>query len=162
MSALERNPEDPGSAPDEDLGPSTAWKGILRGPSQHAWRLDFPEATRAGPLGPRCNSRGTSSFMPQLEKNHEILHSTQDEAPFCCGVSREIPSSLLSLERVLDTLEATQKFPDILVSTSEEHRGSHHNSKRAPFFPPHLAIRVHFPFPTFSWQLKRRQSPLES
>ena len=44
MSELERNPEDPGSAPDEDLGPGTKWKGILRGPSLLAWRPDFPEA----------------------------------------------------------------------------------------------------------------------
>ena len=47
--ALERNPEVLASNPDEDLGPSTDWRGISRGPSQLAWRLDFPEATRMGP-----------------------------------------------------------------------------------------------------------------
>ena len=35
----------------------------------------------------------------------------RDEAFFCCGITREIPPSLLSLERVLDTLEATQEVP---------------------------------------------------
>ena len=70
---MERNPEVLASNPDEDLGPSTDWRGISRGPSQLAWRLDFPEATRAGPSCPHCNSRGTASFLPKLEKNQEIL-----------------------------------------------------------------------------------------
>ena len=49
--------------------------------------------------------------MPQLEKNQEILPSMPAEAFFHCGVSREIPPSLLSPERVLDTLEGTQDVP---------------------------------------------------
>ena len=52
-----------------------------------------------------------SPSMPQLEKNQEILPSMQDEALFCCSISREIPPSLLSLQRVLDTLDATQEVP---------------------------------------------------
>ena len=40
-------------------------------------------------------------------KKKEILTSTKDEALFRCGISREIPPSLLSLERVLDTFYAT-------------------------------------------------------
>ena len=145
MSALERKPEDPDSAPDEDLGPGTNWKGILRGPSQLAWRLDFPEATGVGPLGPRHNSRGTPCSLPQLEKNHEILHSTRDEALFHCGVSREIPPSLLSLDRVLNTLDATQEVP----------RHPHLHSRGTPRVPPQLkkspifasSSRAEGPFP---------------
>ena len=49
MSALERKTEVLASVPDEDLGPGTDWRGIPRVCSQLAWRLDFPEATRAGP-----------------------------------------------------------------------------------------------------------------
>ena len=49
MSALERNPEVPASVSDEDLGPGKDWRGIPRGASQFAWRLDFPEATQVGP-----------------------------------------------------------------------------------------------------------------
>ena len=49
MSALERNPEVLASAPDEELGPGTDWRGIPRNPSQLAWKLDFPEATHVGP-----------------------------------------------------------------------------------------------------------------
>ena len=79
----------------------------------------------------------------------------RDEAFFCCGVSREIPSSFLSLARVLDTTDATQealiplmqlkKFHDIPISTREKHRGSHHNSRGGPFSPPQLEMRVPFP-----------------
>ena len=89
--------------------------------------------------------RGTQSFLLQLEKNLEILPSTRDDALFPSGVSREISPSLLSLEKVLDTLEATQEVPDILVATRVEHRGSHHNSGKAPGFPLHLEMRVLFP-----------------
>ena len=109
MSALERKPEVPASAPDEDLGPGTEWKGIPRGPLLLAWRIHFPEATQAGPRGPRHNSRGISSFLLQLDKNQEILSSMSDEAFFHCGISRGIQPSLLSLERVLDTLDASQE-----------------------------------------------------
>ena len=49
MSALEGNTEVPAATPDEDLGPRADWKRIPRDPSQLAWRLDIPEATRAGP-----------------------------------------------------------------------------------------------------------------
>ena len=61
----------------------------------------------------------------------------RDEALFHCGISREIPPSLLRLESVLDTPDATQevprhtrfhatvlaqlqKNPEIHVSTGEE------------------------------------------
>ena len=49
MSALERNPEVVASAPDEDLGPSSDWRGILRGPSHLSWGRELPEATQVGP-----------------------------------------------------------------------------------------------------------------
>ena len=94
MSALERKPEAPDSAPDKDLGPGTDWRGIARGPSQLAWRLDFPEATRAGPRTPCYNLRGIPIFLPQLEKNWEIVPSMRDEALLHCGFSRDIPLSL--------------------------------------------------------------------
>ena len=41
----------------------------------------------------------------------------QDEALFQFDVSRELRPSLLSLERVLDTLEATKEVPHIAVCT---------------------------------------------
>ena len=92
--------------------------------------------TRAGPWGPHRNWRGTPSFLLQLENNHEILPSMRDEDFFHCNVSSEIPPSLLSLERVLDTLDATQEVPR---HTRLHSRGSMkvpHTSRGAPFPPP--------------------------
>ena len=111
MSALERKPKAVAATPDEDLGPGTDRRGILRSPSQLTWRLEFLEATRVGSSGSRRNSRGTPSFPPQLEKIQEILPSTCDEALFYCGISREIPLSLFTLEMILDTIDATQDVP---------------------------------------------------
>ena len=37
-----------------------------------------------------------------------------------------------------------KKFRNIPVSTQEEHRGSCHNSRGAPFFPPHFKMGVPF------------------
>ena len=109
MSAPERKPEVPASKTDEDLGLESDRRGIPRGPWQLAWRLDFPEATQACSQGLRPNSRGIPSFLPKFLKNQEILSSTRDEALVHCSVLREISPSLLSLERVLDTLEAIQE-----------------------------------------------------
>ena len=145
MWALERKPEVTTSASDQGIGPSIYWRGIPRGPSHLASRLGFPEATRAGPSGPRCKLRGTPCFLPQLEKNQQILLSMRDEDPFPCRVSKEIQQSLLSLERVLPLLMQLKKFPDIPVSTLKEHRGYNYNTRRPHFFPPHLRMRVHFP-----------------
>ena len=44
-----------------------------------------------------------------MEKKHKNLPSKRDEALFRCNFSREIPGFLMSLESVLDTLEATQE-----------------------------------------------------
>ena len=156
MSALERNPEVLASTPDEDLGPSSDCRGILRGPSQLAWRLDFLEATRVNPWGPCHNSRGTPCFLLQVEEN------------FCCGISREIPPSLLSLKRVLYTLEETQAVP----------RHNHLHSRGTPRVSPQLkkspgfpsSSRDESPFPSFIGRgipvflshLKRKWSQLES
>ena len=79
--------------------------------------------------------RGTQSFLLQLEKNLEILPSTRDDALFPSGVSREISPSLLSLEKVLDTLEATQEVPE---PTRIHSRGT-------PMVPPQLKKSPGFP-----------------
>ena len=84
-------------------------------------------------------------MLLQLLKNQESLPSTQAQSLFQCCVLREIPPSLLSPERSLTPLRKLKKFPDILVCTQEEHRGSRHNSRRAPVLPPHPKRRVRFP-----------------
>ena len=47
----------------------------------------------------------------QLKKNQEIVPSKRDEALFHCGVSRETPPFLVSLEGVLETLDAPLEVP---------------------------------------------------
>ena len=145
MPALERNPEVLASTPDEELDHGSEWRGIPRGPWQLAWRLDFPEATQACSQGLRPNSRGIPSFLPKFLKNQEILSSTRDEALVHCSVLREISPSLLSLERVLDTLEATQEVPQHTRLLSRGTPMVPTQLMKSPGFPPHLEMRVHFP-----------------
>ena len=135
MSALERKSEVPASTRDEDVGPGTVWRGILKGPSQLAWRLDFLEVTQAGPWDPHHNLRGTPIFLLQLEKNQEILPSSWDEALFHCSISREIPPFFLSLESVLDTLAATQEVPRHTRLYSRGISSVLPQLKKSPVFP---------------------------
>ena len=88
MSELERNPDVPASKRDEVLCPCTDWRGIPRGPSQIEWRLDFPEATRAGVRSPS-----------QLERNSKFP-----------SVTRETPGdSPLNAMRALSTTVSQEK-----------------------------------------------------
>ena len=72
--------------------------------SRGKWTCMSPQETRP-------DSSVETTEEPQVSygnsKKKEILTSTKDEALFHCGISREIPPSLLSLERVLDTFYAT-------------------------------------------------------
>ena len=91
------------------------------------------------------NSRGTLSFGPQLHETHEIHPCMLEEALLCCSVSKESPRSLLELERVLDTLCETPEVSQIPVRTREVHCISRHKSRRAPFSPPQVGMRVDGP-----------------
>ena len=71
----------------------------------------------------------------------------RDEALFHCGISREIPPSHLSPERVLDTLEATQEVPR---HTRLHSRGTpmvQPQLKKSPSFPS--SSQEEGPFPCF-------------
>ena len=64
MSALEMNPQVPAPTPHKILGHGIDGRGIPRGPREAPEQLElglaFPEANRAGPLGPRHKSRATA------------------------------------------------------------------------------------------------------
>ena len=75
-------------------------------------------------------------MLLQLEDNQEILPSMRDEALFHFGVSREIPPSLLSLERVIENLEPTQEVP----------RHTRLHSRGTPMVLPKLKKSPGFPF----------------
>ena len=59
----------------------------------------------------------------------------QDEALVRCGISREIPLTLLRLERVLDTLDETQEFPQHTRLHSRGTLSSLTQLKKSPVFP---------------------------
>ena len=92
----------------------------------------------------------------------------QDEALFCCSVSREIPPSLLLLERVIDTLDATQEVPRHYRLYSRGTMKVPAQLKKSPVFAS--SSRVEGPFPcfvekgilAFPSHLKGRRSQLES
>ena len=97
--------------------------------------FEVPVATREKPQVSCCDSRNPRRFSPQREMR-----------PLSVAASREkshLPS--LALKGYLTPFRQLKKFPDIPVSTREEHRVSHHNSRRAPFSPPHLKMKVHSP-----------------
>jgi len=104
MWSLERNTEFTHSSLNVALMPCSDSKGIAKFHFQQERRPDFPEAKLASPSGSHHNARIPPSFKPQLPINHEILHSTQQDALFCCSVLREVPHSLFKLERILGTL----------------------------------------------------------
>ena len=122
----------------------------------HEWVPEVPVITREEPQVSSHNSRKTRKFSPP-----------RDEALFRCGNSREIPPFLLSLERVLDTLMASQ---EVSWHTSLHSRGTPNippQLKKIPSFPS--SSRDYGPFPCFVGKgipavpshLKRRQSQVE-
>ena len=84
-------------------------------------------------------------MLPQLEKNQEILPSMRDEAFSCCSIMREIPPSLLSPERVLNTLEATQEVPRHPHLPSRGTLRVPPQLKKSPGLHPHPERRVSLP-----------------
>src|SRR5574339_239527 len=66
-------------------------------------RLDFPGPTQEASRIPRRNWR----IPPQLEKNHVVPPSSQDEALSRYSVSGEVPREELEVETVLGSLDAT-------------------------------------------------------
>ena len=124
---LEKNQEisaQPDMMPNSPVATREQSKGIF----------DSLFATQEVPPDPHHNSRGTLSFLPQLEENHKTP-STRDEAQFHCSNSRPIPSSSSQLERMLVTLFATQEVPP----------DPRHNSRKTPCSKPHLQMTPETP-----------------
>ena len=74
---------------------------------QHERHPEFPVVTRES----HRNSR----------KKHEVPQSSQDEALSRYSISREVLRSILTFKMVLDTFDATQKFPRDPGLIREEH-----------------------------------------
>ena len=69
----------------------------------------------------------------------------RDEALFRHSVLREIPPSLLSLERVLETLEASQEVPQHTYLHSRGIPRFPAQLKKSPDFPPSSLEEGPFP-----------------
>src|SRR5574337_720856 len=105
-------------------------------------RLDFPGPTQEASRIPRRNSR----IPPQLEKNHVVPPSSQDEALSRYCVSREVPREELEVETVLGTLDVPpQSSPASRSLPGKEHRGFPAPLPLSPFYPPDLHRRVDSP-----------------
>ena len=72
---------------DEVYRPCSHSRAIPSFPSQLEWKIGLPWANKRGMLNSRSNSR----IPPQLEKNHVVPPSSQDEALSRYSVSGEVP-----------------------------------------------------------------------
>ena len=92
----------------------------------------------------------------------------QHEAPLCCHISREIPPFLLSLKRVIDTIEATQEVPRHTRLHSRGTPKGPPQLKKSPGFPSSSREDGLFPcfvekgIPAFPSYLKRSRSHLDT
>ena len=108
-------------------------------------RLDIPGPKQEASCIPHRKLR----IPAQLEKNHVVHTSSQDETLSGYSVSREVPRSVFKVETVLGTLDVTQKVPRHTGLTREEHRGSRHHSPE----PLLLSLsRQEGRFPCFVWK----------
>ena len=102
---------------------------------QHKHVPEVPVRTREESQVSCHNSRKTRRFCTQREMRLFSAEAFLEKS--------HIPT--LALKWSLTPMKQLKKFPDIHVPMREDHRGSSHNSRRAPFFPPHLKMRAHFP-----------------
>ena len=125
-------------------------------------RTSAPAATAEESREAPLNSHGDWTFLRPDERVPEVHVLTREEPqfpaatrekagdsplnarPFSPVASREKSHLPSASKGSLTPLKQLKKFPDIPASTRVEHRSSHHNCRRAPFFPPHLEKRVYF------------------
>src|SRR5574341_426945 len=104
-------------------------------------RLDFPGPTQEASRIPRRNSR----IPPQLEKNHVVPPSSQDEAfPATASHEKSHVRNWRS-KRYLAPLIRPHKVPRHPGLPGEEHRGFPAPLPLSPFYPPDLDRRVDSP-----------------
>ena len=137
-----RNTEVPNSSRDEVLFIPAGMHEESRG-GPHKVKGDLT-SLREKKRYPRStgNSRGTLSILPQLHANNEILACTLKEALLCCSVSKQSPRFPRNSKGSSTCFTKLLKFPKIPVATREECCVSHHKSRRAPFSPPQVEMRV--------------------
>ena len=151
--------------PEEPRDPCQHWRGTLRFWPPIEMRTATPAVTGEESQEAPHNSYGESTFLRPQEGVPVIPTITREEPQVSCRNSRKIRrfspqcemrpfSSEASQENShcpsraskgsLTPLMLLKKLPNIPASTREKQRGSCQNSRRAPFFPLHLKMRVPF------------------
>ena len=73
--------------------------------------------------------------MPQLEMRPDYPAASQEELEVSPSKSKG----------GLTLLKQVERFPEVPIATRAEPRVSHHNSRRTPCSPAHLAMKRNFP-----------------
>ena len=123
------------------LGPCNDSSATPSFPSQLEGKIGLPRANPRGRLRSPCNSR----MPPQLEKNHVVPTSWQDEALARDGVSREVPCSTLKGEKDPASLHATPKSSPTRRVPSRGTPRVPQPLPLSPFSPPDRDRRVDSP-----------------
>ena len=158
MPPHETRLDSPVETPEELRGPCLHWTGTLRSWPLIQMRTSALTVTTEESQEAPSNYHGDWTFLrpqegvpdvsPKLERNPRFAAPTcekpgdgfskssmRNDALFGCGVSREIPPSLLSLQRVLDNFKATQ---EVRKHTRLHSRGTLRvlsQFKKSPGFP---------------------------
>ena len=177
--------DSPVDAPGELRDPCQPWRETLRFQPQLQMSTSAPTVTTEESRGAPRDSRGDWTSLRPHKRVPEVVVVTQEESHcnssktwrlspqlelryFSSVSSQEKSLSLLSPERALDTLEATEEVP----------RHPRLPSTGTPRVPPQLikspgspsSSQEEFPFPCFVWEgllvflshLKMRRSPLDA
>ena len=75
------------------------------------WDSCPDDALGGGNQGPSAPGWARQHHSTQLEKNHVVSPSSQDEALACHSVSREVPRFILKFETVLGATEEEAGLP---------------------------------------------------
>ena len=128
-------------------------------PSQLERSLNFPEAKREGPWSPHRKSRGTPSFLLQLEKT--AAFPPQKEARPISPVAPRVQSRVhcWNSKGVLTHFMQLKRFPEIHDVVWEKARASD-NLRRAPCSSTHLKMRGKPLLPLYPYTSRGGQSHL--
>ena len=170
----ERFPEVPVTTREEPKTSGFNLGNITRYTSQCKMRHISPAATREQSCTLPCNSKGgltslrkharfPSFIFKNLEEpkascwnsrktkssNHNHHHCKHEMRPFSPAAPQEQSGMpFWNSKGGLNPFIQLKRFPEIPVTTREEPQVSRHNSKRAPFSPPHLKISADSPAST--------------
>ena len=130
----ERRPYSPAVPREKSCTPPCYSKGDLNSLRQQE---RFPEA--------RGNSRGTQSFMPQLEKHHQIPPQCEMRSDSPAATREHFSVAARTSKGALTSLKQQERFPEVSVAGREEAQASRCNSRKPGDSPPQRDMRPRSP-----------------